>query len=462
MIAASVALSNKARGIQQLQQLGFIVPDFVVISRAQPLPDISGWGDLILRSCHAGEDGFNRSLAGQSRSVGPISIDQLPERIADLFSDSRVIEIIVQRFVDAPTGVLFCLSPQSGILEYSRAKGAVTSGTGDPFVAIFPNEIARYDEIQTLIPRLYKDFGACDAEIALDRDCKLLQVRPITAPINYDERLLREKMALQELPFDSLIQDEFCTDLGESPQHDGALIEAYCKCRNTLIGELNLGVKPMAANDFIKLGHQIFLEQNKADQVLSGRSFFLLANWSTNYILKKWISKHPGESSVHEAMKSALALRTLAELNDHLPPLLQRLFRARITKNRIACRSSLLSKLEMRTLPVSAEISSALKSPLAKDNENYSWTAFERESGGGQIIVPGDFESGPFVSWTDNPSFPNEKVILTCDQLFPEIYPHFASIKGIICSHGALTSHLAILAREEKMPLWIQCLGKSM
>ena len=97
-----------------------------------------------------------------------------------------------------------------------------------------------------------------------------------------------------------------------------------------------------------------------------------------------------------------------------------------------------------------------LISPLKKDSRLLIWLAFGKEGSSGQIVVEGNFDIGRYVHWKSAIKFPDEKVILICDELCPEIFKHFANLRGIICEGGALTSHLAILARESQMPLWIQ------
>ena len=93
----------------------------------------------------------------------------------------------------------------------------------------------------------------------------------------------------------------------------------------------------------------------------------------------------------------------------------------------------------------------------------------------GTIVVQGNFEAGPWSPYTRDMKPPETPCILVTDELFPQIFNLFPFIKGIICEGGAITSHLAILAREHDigvcskfqlisgkpiaytyMPLWIQ------
>lgn len=51
---------------------------------------------------------------------------------------------------------------------------------------------------------------------------------------------------------------------------------------------------------------------------------------------------------------------------------------------------------------------------------------------------------------------PSQPTYLIADELYPELFRYFPFIKGVICEGGSVTSHLAILAREHSMPLWIR------
>ena len=71
-------------------------------------------------------------------------------------------------------------------------------------------------------------------------------------------------------------------------------------------------------------------------------------------------------------------------------------------------------------------------------------------------MVPGDFDASPYFILKNRQQAIPPDVIVVTRQLYPEIGQSLKNIRGIICEHGALSSHVAILAREYQVPLKIQ------
>ncbi len=453
-------ISNKAQNLVRLVELGFLVPNFTILTRdsfESQLAKLELTEPIIIRSCIQNEDSHHQLLAGQATTIGPLDFKDIHSTINSLFDDPNVVEIIVQEFVDAPTGVLFCTAPDTGLLEYARIARAVTGGSSKPFVAVFPNDLPQYRQIKEIIPKIFNCFGACDIELALSSPVKILQARPLVSAFSFPEELARVQMYLQEIPFDAMCQDEFCHDLAESPGFEGALINEYCKCRAGIINEIAISAKAASVHDFIKIGKQIFLNQEMAQGIpLSGGAHYRLAKWSIYQIAQHWIVRTSKQLVPHELMRCALALRTLTELNERLPPAISKLFKKRLITSRNECRELLVSKLLKRPMTSWVADSPRLISPLKKDSRLLIWLAFGKVGSSGQIVVEGNFDVGPYVHWKSDVEFSDEKVILVCDELYPEIFKRFDNLRGIICEGGALTSHLAILARESQMPLCIQ------
>lgn len=461
----SEAITEKARNLIRLRDLGFRTPAFLVVTARGDLPDLRSLGRsaVILRGCTLEEDQVRSSGAGQGTSVGPVDISRVPECFPQLGADRRIREIVIQQFVDAPTGVLLCADSQRALLEFSRIREGVTAGLTLPFTAVFPNEIPRYREVARLVGELFSHFGPCNAELALAEPVSLLQVRPLSRDAVFDESSARSKMQLQELPFARLIQDEFCLDLAESPLVEAALVDAYCTCRKELFAELGIQEPELTRAQFVKVGHQVFVEsdaQAPGDGVeLGAKRSFSLAQWSAENLLSLWWSRRRDDLGARELMRCAVSLRTLAEFVDRLPSMLRRRAVLRVLAARDECRQRLAAILPSGALPAVASCERPLRGPLAKDDERMLWRSIEMEDADGQVVVDGDFESGPYRVWSAEMVFPGERVILLCDRLDPAIFPRFAQLKGIICESGGLTSHLAILAREFDMPLRIQVAG---
>ena len=113
-------ITKKAQRLLELKESGFTVPPFFVVSRkTRNLDQLSTLqsNSIILRGCISTEDGEIKSQAGQSLSLGPIDKRQISRCLEIIFDSTDSIEIIVQEFVDAPTGVLFCYSSDLSFLE---------------------------------------------------------------------------------------------------------------------------------------------------------------------------------------------------------------------------------------------------------------------------------------------------------------------------------------------------------
>lgn len=461
----SETTTEKARNLVRLRSLGFRTPPFIVATARSRLPDLGplGRSALILRGCTVEEDQARSSAAGQSTSVGPVDASRVQECFERLGSDRDIREIVIQQFVDTPTGVLLCGDPERALLEFSRIREGVTAGLVLPFTAVFPNGISRYRQVAQLAHELFTHFGPCDAELALTDPVSLLQVRPLSRPAVFDESKARAKMELQELPFSRLVQDEFCLDLAESPRTEAALVDAYCSCRKELFAELGIEESELTRAQFVKVGQQVFVHSDArqgGDGVpLGARQSFALTQWSAANLLGLWWPRRREDLSVRELMRCAISLRTLAEFVDRLPGIFRRAVVLRVLANRNACRTRLDAVLPAGALPEAARSERPLRGPLVKDDERMLWRSFETADEDGQLVVDGDFESGPYRVWSPGMALPEERVILLCDRLDPRIFQCFAHLKGIICESGGLTSHLAILAREFEMPLRIQVEG---
>ena len=162
-------------------------------------------------------------------------------------------------------------------------------------------------------------------------------------------------------------------------------------------------------------------------------------------------------------METAIALRVLSSLIDTFPNWLSRRAQMRLLDFRARVREELLERLSQYKTEASCLTNipspSNLESPIIKNSENLSWIKFTPANSIGEFVVPGDFHTGPFTVMrapSEIPIFLNDKSILVCHSLYPEIYKFFPRIKGIISENGAHTSHLSILARESNMPLLIR------
>ncbi len=287
----SSLLTAKSKSLISLQDNGFNVPEFVICKNLSETNDvIKGIKSkkVIVRSCGINEDLELESNAGQFKSFGPLQPDQALHLAEELLNHPSVPEVIIQEFIDAPTGVILCSSLDHCILEYSRIHAGVTSGSQNPFVAKFPNNIPRYASIQKLIEKLFLIYGPFNAEISLEDYPSIFQIRPLTKEFTFDQILCEVKMQLQELPYDTYIENELCNDLIELRDKVESIKEIFCTGRNKLKKELNLYGDTLQKDDFVHFPNQIFVAINKF--LLSSPTptqSFKLSRWCLNQITQK-------------------------------------------------------------------------------------------------------------------------------------------------------------------------------
>jgi phosphohistidine swiveling domain-containing protein len=98
--------------------------------------------------------------------------------------------------------------------------------------------------------------------------------------------------------------------------------------------------------------------------------------------------------------------------------------------------------------------------PLQKriefDHRKAIWEHIAVRGKAGLDVVVGDFAAGPYFRLKHRRQAIPEGVIVVTEHLYPEIGASIGHIRGIICKYGALSAHVAILAREHRVPLKIQ------
>lgn len=454
----NVPLTEKARNLQRLREL-LPVPPFAVLRAGDTPPTalLNSAGQLIIRGCITGEDFPGHSLAGQGKTLAPIAPDEAVPVIQAHFEAERSVECILQEYVAGPSGVLMVLSGDAAVLEFSRQPGAVTAGRVAPFVAVFPTDTPRYSRLQRDLSLLFSEFGKCDVEVVNPENPVYVQVRPFVHELVYDEELLRAKMAVQELEADRWVQDEFCTDLLESPGVELGLIELFCEELPKIAAAVDAAIEPISPSDFIRLGAQIFRQDKDVIPHFSGGTGVISAGkWFHQEYTRLTPLVEQDSATAPELMRAAIVFRTYYDLLERLPKLLTRGTRKRVLSLRAKCRERLLQTVRSESLSPLTPLSRRLKPVVEKNGQDEEWLRFEPVGENGVVVVPGDFEQGPWTKYERGESRPEQPCFLVTDELYPDIYLLFPYIKGIICAGGGINSHLALLARESGMPLWIQ------
>lgn len=209
-------VGGKAAGLARLGELGLPVPPLIVLAVGEELDDLESvvarLGEpLAVRSSAIGEDGDERSAAGQYETVLDVRASGLLDAVARVRSSTERAEaygaggdvaVVIQRQIPATrAGVAFSRDPVTGadeiVIECALGGGeAIVSGevTPDRYRVIGGRVRARAtgsvrtlrdDEalvISDLVRRAETGFGVpVDVEFCLDRrEPWLVQCRPIT------------------------------------------------------------------------------------------------------------------------------------------------------------------------------------------------------------------------------------------------------------------------------------------
>lgn len=212
-----VNVGGKAAGLARLEELGLPVPPSIVLAVGEELDDpeavVASLGEpLAVRSSAIGEDGAERSAAGQYETVLGVRGPELRAAVARVRSSTerasaygagRDIAVVIQRQVPATrAGVAFSRDPVTGddeiVIECALGGGeAIVSGQVTPdryrvaggrvrARAAGSVRTLRDDEalaVAELVRRAETGFGVpVDVEFCLaGRELWLVQCRPITA-----------------------------------------------------------------------------------------------------------------------------------------------------------------------------------------------------------------------------------------------------------------------------------------
>ena len=438
---------TKALRLTQLSEL-VDVPAFTVITRNDRF-DPAGYsqGRYMVRSSSAAEDQADFSHAGQSLTLGPVSPDKLPGCVDQLWRDDTVDEIIVQQYVAASHwGVAFCFSEDSILVEYSAIFEGVTSGQISPFTALLPAEYERYRKLQQGLLTIYRHFGPCDVEFVNLDDPEFVQARPITRDIAFDASYVRLKMGLQEYETECWHENDVCRMLSERDDYSEMLIGLYLDAVSKVYGKHFNRKLVIPEPAFIRISDQFFMACPLEEQLIPGTWGTIRLALKLPALLASIRKRVLKDCSLDELMYNSVLLSLAYELNGK-----QDLF-----DDREAIRIELERRMPKGRISPDFRCDTALSERIRFDKKTCCWITLGLRDSQGIIVVPGDFDAGPyFVMETREQAIPADVIVVT-RQLYPEIGQSIETIRGIICEHGALSAHVAILAREYRVPLKIQ------
>lgn len=436
----------------RLQELATVVPVpiFFVLDRGDHFRDdnLLTEKQYIVRSSTDFEDQQYSSQAGQSKTFGPLIKREVSKHVDILFENPRVTQVIVQEFVSSNegNGVAFCFEREQLYVEYSLRGQGVTSGTVKPYVALLPSKIAHYQMLTTFLQKLYDHYGLCDVEFIGITNPQFVQVRPITQTFEIDKDRTRLQMELQESKESTWIENDICRVMAEHGEKAAHYRQVYIRAMQNVSKKYFKKTISPIEQPFVQIGSQFFMA-GEMEKQLTPHFFDLLRLAIAFPSLRRYMRSTPLEEyTLAAAMEYSIILSFMYAL---FPS--QKTFALRQN-----FREYIDAKLEERIFPYIIETPLQLKEKIMCDPQKRIWTSFEQKDTNGIIIVDGDFESGPFFDLKSSDQNIPQGVIVRTEQLYPEIGRVITDLKGIVCENGALTSHIAILAREHDIPLKIQ------
>ena len=440
-------IETKASRLKALSSI-VTVPKFVVIARGDSHGlSLDSSRRYLVRSSSKREDQEEFSQAGQFSTYGPLDSEMASASIKKAFLNRDVDEVIVQEYVAAEEwGVAFCFSTRSMLVEYSSEFEGVTSGTVNPFTALLPADYPRYKKLEQQLLKIHAQFGPSDIEFENLENPQFVQVRPITRDIQYDENFVRLKMQLQELQSSSWRENDVCRILAERDSQSRALGEIYLQAiKDVYTAWLNTKVS-IPHQPFIKISEQYFMNRELEEQIIPGFFKIVRLSFQMSRILRDIKKQDLTHLSAPQLMQKSILISLAYELFKHKDAM----------ELREEIRRELEKKVPQGRLAADFHSDNILSSSIELDRDKRLWKQISIRDGQGVIVVDGDFDTGPYFRFSNQEQEIPPGVIVISDHLYPEIGKYMAGIKGIICKYGALSAHVAILAREYQVPLKIQ------
>jgi hypothetical protein len=442
---------TKASRLQQLSEI-VSVPAFSVIrrnDRFDPAGHTAGNPSCqcMVRSSSAAEDQAGFSRAGQSLTLGPVPPGKVAACIEQLWRDDSVDEIIIQQYVDASHwGVAFCFSEESILIEYSAIFEGVTSGQVSPFTALLPAELERYRKLHQGLLMIYRHFGPCDVEFVNLDDPSFVQVRPITRDIAFDASYVRLKMGLQEYETECWHENDVCRMLSERDDYSEMLVDLYLDAVSKVYSEHFRRKLVIPDPAFIRISDQFFMAGPLQEQLIPGTWGTIRLAFKLPALLATIRERMPRDCSLDELMYNSVLLSLAYDLSG----------KQDVFNDREAIRVELERRMTKGRINPDFRYDTVLSDTIHFDKKTCCWITLEHRDSQGIVVVPGDFDTGPYFILENRQQAIPPGVIVVTRQLYPEIGQSVRNIRGIICEHGALSAHVAILAREYRIPLKIQ------
>lgn len=467
----------KAQRLQELQDLGLRVPAFAVITAEQAssfsLPEhLQSCRRFAVRSNAFAEDSDQSSHAGQFKTLLDVSPEQLNSAIQEVIANAG--GAIIQEYIDADmAGVAFTRNPLGGremIIEYHKGRGEeVVGGKIKPERRI----LQRGQKQAEVFDRIEKHYGhPQDIEWCVkDGVWYYLQTRPITtissqeyqsylyldSVLPRDRDFLYEKTAISEM---APRPSEFMLDLlHKIYAHDGPVAKVYA----------TYGVV-YEARDFLKLiGGELYIDrEEELKTLLPSYSYFPLREKKPHFKMLTGLLRTVKNISALQKISlerwDALSSQLKEKLNSKLGDFLKDyevIFEANVLSEKAMGKVPLEKIDQLRgdgqllTLKYFSSFNMSFHNAPEHDFTlpPLLASAFFNDDKKPLLVSPGN-ASGILVTEDQIAHVEGDKILHTA-MLTPDLARYFSQIKGIVSEQGGMLSHLAILAREQKIPVMV-------
>lgn len=426
------------------------VPAFVYVRRGDALrrEELPRGDRYIVRGVSAREDGAHASHAGQFVTIGPCAAADVPGAVADIFTRPEALGVIVQVFAEGPGGVAFCFARDTIYVEYAHVHEGVTAGTVQPSVALLPSDVVRYDALTRALQRIYDAFGPCDVEFVGVEDPAFVQVRPITRTFAVDRDVVRCKMALQEIAPSRWVQNDLAETIAQHGDDADRFWSVYRRAMARFFNEVLGTAWDVPHGGVVRIGRQYFVRQDVVD-----------AQRLTAWRMVKFLWYYARHADVLRAVGDDDTPTDMVMMRNYCVAIAYALWRRKelfaLRERYRAVIDARLSRCVCDAQPIRAlPCPYPLASPVVYDRRQLRWVAYAPRTGAGEVVVDGDFAHGPYFCYTPGARIPDGVIVLT-PYLYAAIGSALPRIRGIICTYGSWNAHVAILAREQNVPLMI-------
>jgi hypothetical protein len=234
--------------------------------------------------------------------------------------------------------------------------------------------------------------------------------------------------------------------LSERDDYSGMLRSLYLEAVSKVYSEHFRKKLDIPDPAFIRISDQFFMAGPLEEQLIPGTWGAIRLAFKLPALLATIRERMRKDRSLDELMYDSVLLSLAYDLNG----------KQDVFDDREAIRVELEQRMTKGRISPDFRYDTLLSDTIHLDKKTSCWITLQHRDSRGIVVVPGDFDAGPYFILENRQQAIPAGVIVVTRQLYPEIGQSVKNIRGIICEHGALSAHVAILAREYQVPLKIQ------